>query len=67
MGIVLDMLSGNLFPFRVESTMIHPPFRKKSNMEIKARGIEGPIVGVTISGFEVTGRMELWRVPEATA
>lgn len=26
MGIVFDMLSGNLFPFRVESTMIHPPF-----------------------------------------
>jgi hypothetical protein len=41
--------------------------RKKSNMEIKARGIEGPIVGVTISGFEVTSRMEFWRVPEATA
>lgn len=36
-------------------------------MEIKARGIEGPIVGVTISGFEVTSRMEFWRVPEATA
>lgn len=24
-GIVLDILSGNLFPFRVESTITHPP------------------------------------------
>lgn len=24
-GIVLDILSGNLFPFLVESTIIHPP------------------------------------------
>jgi len=26
MGIVLDMLSGKRFPFRVESTMMQPPF-----------------------------------------
>lgn len=26
MGIVFDMLSGNLFPLRVASTIKHPPF-----------------------------------------
>lgn len=36
-------------------------------MEVEAGGAEGPIVCVTISGLEITGGVELGRVPEATA
>lgn len=36
-------------------------------MEIEAGGVEGPVVGVAIGGFEVTGGVELGGggVPEA--
>lgn len=34
-------------------------------MEIEARGGEGAVIGVAIGGFEVTGRVESGRVPEA--
>lgn len=67
MGIVLDMLSGNRFPLLVESTIIHPPFGKVSDMEVEARRAEGPVVGVAIGGLEVTGGVELRRVPETAA
>lgn len=36
-------------------------------MEVEAGGAEGPVAGVTVSGFEVTGGVEVGRVPEATA
>lgn len=106
MGIVFDMLSGNLFPLRVASTIKHPPFcptqfnnkkpkiktnrqtkktREKrklskhlnmivvcctcklSDVEVEARGVEGPVIVVAVSGFEVASRVELGRVPEATS
>lgn len=65
MGIVFDMLSGNLLPLLVESTMMHPPFSKVSYVKIEARGIEGPVVTVTISGLEIAGGLERRRVPQA--
>lgn len=34
-------------------------------MEIEARGAEGPVVGVAVGGLEVTGGVELGRVPGA--
>lgn len=34
MGIVFDMLSGNLFPFLVESTIKHPPFCPTHSIKI---------------------------------
>lgn len=36
-------------------------------MEVEARGVEGPIVIVSISGFEVAVGIELGGVPEAAA
>lgn len=65
MGIVFDMLSGNRFPLLVESTIIHPPFGEVSDVEVEARGAEGPVVGVAVGGLEVTGGVELGRVPGA--
>ena len=35
-------------------------------MEIEARCVEGPVIGVAIGGFEVTCGVELGRVPEST-
>lgn len=34
-------------------------------MEVEARGAEGPVVGVAVGGLEVTGGVELGRVPGA--
>lgn len=34
-------------------------------MEVEARGIEGPIVGVAVGGFEITGGVKVGGVPEA--
>lgn len=40
---------------------------KLSDMEVEARGVEGPVIVVAVSGFEVASRVELGRVPEATS
>lgn len=34
-------------------------------MDVEARGIKGPIVGVAIGGFEITGGVKVGGVPEA--
>lgn len=34
-------------------------------MEVEARGVEGPIVGVAVGGFEITGGVKVGGVPEA--
>lgn len=36
-------------------------------MEIEAGGVEGPVVGVTVSGFKVASGVEFGRVPETAA
>ncbi|GLT48509.1 hypothetical protein SLA2020_221300 [Shorea laevis] len=33
-------------------------------MEVEARDVEGPIIGVTVGGFEVARGVEFGRVPE---
>lgn len=38
---------------------------KVSYVKIEARGIEGPVVTVTISGLEIAGGLERRRVPQA--
>lgn len=36
-------------------------------MEIKARGVERPVIAVSVGGFEVTIGVETGRIPEATS
>lgn len=38
-------------------------------MEVEAGGVEGPVVGVAVGGFEVAGGVEVGsrRIPEAAA
>lgn len=38
-----------------------------SDMKIETRGVEGPVVAVTVGRFEVTGGVEVGRVPETAA
>lgn len=60
------MLSGKRFPLRVESTIMHPPLNEKSEVEIKARGAERPVVGVAVGGLKVASSLKPRRVPEST-
>lgn len=36
-------------------------------MEVEPRGVEGPVVVVSVGGLEVTRGMEASRVPETTS
>lgn len=36
-------------------------------MEVEARGVEGPVVGVAVGGFKVASRVEIGRVPKTAA
>lgn len=33
-------------------------------MQVEARGIEGPVISVTVRGLEVTSRVKFGRVPK---
>lgn len=38
---------------------------EEGDVEVEARGVEGPIVGVAVGGFEITGGVKVGGVPEA--
>lgn len=40
------------------------PTGEDGDVEVEARGIEGPVIGVAVSGFEVTRGVKFGRVPE---
>lgn len=40
---------------------------EEGDVEVEAGGVEGPIVGMSISGFEVACGVESSRVPEAAS
>lgn len=46
---------------------MHPPLGEECDVEIKARSIEGAVVGVSVGGLEVTRGMEAGGVPEAAS
>lgn len=35
-------------------------------MEVEARGVKGPVIGVAVGGLKVTGGVEVGEVPEPT-
>lgn len=45
--------------------IIHPPRGEEGDMEVEARGVEGPIVVVAIGGFEVASILEFRGVPKS--